>query len=64
MESDEPTLSEFLEEIALINDIDSLETESDKVILMTIHSAKGLEFDNVFVIGMEEGIFPHYKPVQ
>ena len=58
LESDEPTLSEFLEEIALINDIDSLETESDKVILMTIHSAKGLEFDNVYLVGMEEGIFP------
>ncbi len=58
LESDEPTLSEFLEEIALINDIDSLEIESDKVILMTIHSAKGLEFDNVYLVGMEEGIFP------
>ena len=58
LESDEPTLSEFLEEIALINDIDFLDSESDKVILMTIHSAKGLEFNNVYLVGMEEGIFP------
>ena len=58
METDEPTLSEFLEQISLISDIDSLDTESDKVIMMTIHSAKGLEFPNVFLVGMEEGIFP------
>ncbi len=58
LESDAPSLSEFLEEIALINDIDSLDGESDKVVLMTIHSAKGLEFDNVYLVGMEEGIFP------
>ncbi len=58
LESDEPTLSEFLEQISLISDIDSLDTESDKVVMMTIHSAKGLEFPNVFLVGMEEGIFP------
>ena len=58
LENTEPTLSSFLEEIALVSDIDSLETDNDKAVLMTVHSAKGLEFDNVFLIGMEEGIFP------
>lgn len=58
LENDTPTLSNFLEEIALINDIDSLDGESDRVVLMTIHSAKGLEFNNVYLVGMEEGIFP------
>ncbi len=58
LETDEPSLSDFLEQIALVSDIDSLETDNDKVILMTVHSAKGLEFKNVFLIGMEEGIFP------
>lgn len=58
LETDEPSLSEFLEQIALINDIDSLDSDSDRVILMTIHSAKGLEFPNVYLVGMEEGIFP------
>lgn len=57
-ENDEPTLSAFLEEIALVSDTDSLDENDDKVVLMTIHSAKGLEFDSVFLIGMEEGIFP------
>ncbi len=58
LESNAPSLSEFLEEIALINDIDSLEGDSDRVILMTVHSAKGLEFPNVYLVGLEEGIFP------
>lgn len=58
LENDEPTLSGFLEEIALFSDIDSLEGEDDRVVLMTIHSAKGLEFPNVYISGMEEGIFP------
>ncbi|MBR6565148.1 MAG: UvrD-helicase domain-containing protein [Clostridia bacterium] len=58
LENDEPSLSDFLEQISLISDIDSYDTESDKVVLMTIHSAKGLEFPNVFLVGMEEGIFP------
>lgn len=57
-ENEEPTLSAFLEEIALVTDIDSLDTSEDRVTLMTIHSAKGLEFKNVFLVGMEEGIFP------
>ncbi len=58
LETEEPSLSEFLEQISLISDIDSYDTDSDKVVLMTIHSAKGLEFPNVFLVGMEEGIFP------
>ena len=57
-ESDLPTLSAFLEEIALVSDIDSMDTNEDKVLLMTVHSAKGLEFDKVYLIGMEDGIFP------
>ncbi|MBE6780455.1 MAG: ATP-dependent DNA helicase PcrA [Ruminococcaceae bacterium] len=58
LENDAPTLAEFLEQIALISDIDGLESDNDKVVLMTVHSAKGLEFENVFLVGMEEGIFP------
>lgn len=58
LENDEPSLSDFLEQIALVSDIDMMDTSDDRVVLMTIHSAKGLEFGNVFLIGMEEGIFP------
>ena len=54
----DPSLSDFLEQTALVSDIDSLDESEDRVVLMTIHSAKGLEFNNVFLIGMEEGIFP------
>lgn len=54
----EPTLSGFLEEVALIADIDTVETGDDRVLLMTLHSAKGLEFPSVFMTGMEEGLFP------
>ena len=52
------TLSGFLEEVALISDLDSYDTDADSVTMMTIHSAKGLEFPYVFVVGMEDGIFP------
>ncbi len=61
-ENEDATLSGFLEEIALISDIDSLEDE-DKVVMMTVHSAKGLEFNNVFLVGMEEGVFPGYQTI-
>ncbi len=54
-------LSEFLEEIALIADIDNYSTQTDAVTLMTLHAAKGLEFPVVFMPGMEEGIFPHSR---
>ncbi len=55
---DEASLSGFLEEISLYTDVDKLEEDSDVVYMMTMHSAKGLEFPTVFVVGMEEGIFP------
>ncbi len=56
----EATLTEFLEEVALVADIDTLEPDADVVLLMTLHSAKGLEFPNVYIAGMEEGLFPSY----
>ena len=55
---EEATLEGYLEDIALISDIDSYNESNDQVVLMTIHSAKGLEFPYVFLIGMEEGVFP------
>ncbi len=57
------TLSEFLEEVALVADIDSLDEDADKVLLMTIHGAKGLEFEKVFLAGMEDGLFPGYGSI-
>ena len=57
-ESENPSLSGFLEEVALISDIDQFDADADAVVLMTVHSAKGLEFENVFLVGWEEGIFP------
>ena len=53
------SLSEFLDEISLVSDVEEHKNQTDVVTLMTVHSAKGLEFDNVFIIGLEEGIFPH-----
>ena len=57
-ENEEPTLAGFLEEVALLTDIDNYNAQQDAVVMMTIHSAKGLEFPVVFLPGMEEGIFP------
>lgn len=57
------TLSSFLEEIALVADIDSVDPDQDYVLLMTLHSAKGLEFPKVFLTGMEDGIFPGYMSI-
>ena len=57
-EGDEPTLSGFLEEISLYTDQDRADESQDAMTLMTIHAAKGLEFENVFLIGLEEGVFP------
>ncbi len=59
----ENSLSEFLEGITLSSDVDNLEEEEEAVTLMTLHSAKGLEFPVVFLVGMEEGIFPGYKSI-
>ena len=61
--AEEPNLGGFLEEVALVADIDSLDENSDYVVLMTIHSAKGLEFPNVFLCGMEDGLFPGYMTI-
>ena len=58
-----PTLSGLLEEIALVADIDSYDESESRVVLMTIHSAKGLEFKNVYMVGMEDGLFPSYNSI-
>ena len=58
-----PTLSGFLEEVALVADIDSVEDDENRVLLMTLHSAKGLEFPYVYLTGMEDGIFPSYMSI-
>lgn len=59
----ENSLADFLEGITLSSDIDGMEETEDSVTLMTLHSAKGLEFNTVFLVGMEEGIFPGYKSI-
>ena len=61
--AENPSLSGFLEEVALVADIDNLEEESNHVVLMTLHSAKGLEFPYVYMVGMEEGMFPSYMSI-
>ncbi len=53
------SLQEFLEEISLVSDVEEYKNNDNVITLMTVHSAKGLEFNNVFIIGLEEGIFPH-----
>ncbi|MBD0338685.1 MAG: UvrD-helicase domain-containing protein [Thermoleophilia bacterium] len=63
-EAAEPTLSGFLQEISLYADQDALRGESNLVTLMTLHNAKGLEFRAVYVIGMEEGVFPHSRSIE
>ena len=62
--TEDPTLSAFLEQTALIADIDSFEETADTVVMMTLHSAKGLEFPVVFLTGLEEGVFPHARSMQ
>ena len=62
-ESADNTLAEFLENITLSSDIDGMEDQDNSITLMTLHSAKGLEFPVVFLVGMEEGIFPGYKTI-
>lgn len=60
---EEPSLSEFLEEVALVADIDGVDADNNKVLLMTLHSAKGLEFEHVYLAGMEDGVFPGYMSI-
>ena len=60
---DEPNLSEFLEEIMLVADIDNVEDSDNRVLLMTLHSAKGLEFPVVYLAGMEDGLFPSFMTI-
>ncbi|MBD5543561.1 MAG: UvrD-helicase domain-containing protein [Lachnospiraceae bacterium] len=62
-EHEEATLSEFLEEVALVADIDGISKDNNKVLLMTLHSSKGLEFPHVYLAGMEDGIFPSYMTI-
>lgn len=60
---EEATLSAFLEEVALVADIDGVGKDDNKVLLMTLHSAKGLEFSQVYLSGLEDGIFPSYMTI-
>lgn len=62
-DADEPSLSGFLEEVALVADIDTLDSSTDVVVLMTLHAAKGLEFPYVYLCGMEDGLFPSYSSI-
>ena len=61
--TESPSLSEFLEDVALVSDVDKYDESADAVVLMTIHSAKGLEFPIVFLPGMEEGLFPGHQSI-
>jgi DNA helicase-2/ATP-dependent DNA helicase PcrA len=61
LNSDDKSLAAFLETVALVADIDNYQAETDAVVMMTLHSAKGLEFPVVFLVGLEEGIFPHSR---
>lgn len=61
--TDEPSLADFLEEIALYTDIEQYDASADAVVMMTMHSAKGLEFPNVFLVGFEEGLFPGMRAI-
>ena len=63
-DSDGPSLSGFLEDVSLVADIDQVGENDDRVLLMTLHSAKGLEFPCVYLAGMEDGIFPGFQSIQ
>jgi DNA helicase-2/ATP-dependent DNA helicase PcrA len=62
--AEEPSVEEFLQQIALFSEQDNLRDELGLVTLMTLHNAKGLEFDTVFIIGMEDGVFPHSRSIE
>ena len=63
-EMDESTLEAFLEHVALVSDVDDLDADPDRVTLMTMHAAKGLEFPSVFIVGVEHGILPHERSLE
>ena len=63
-EEEDNVLGEFLQQVALVSDLDSMEEESNNVTMMTLHAAKGLEFPTVFIAGMDEGIFPSQRTLQ
>jgi len=60
-QTENPTLLDYLQQISLFTDVDAYDTSADRVALMTLHSAKGLEFENVFIVGLEEGLLPHER---
>ena len=60
-QAEQPSLVDYLQQISLFSDVDAYDTTSERVALMTLHAAKGLEFENVFIIGLEEGILPHER---
>ncbi|MHC4570717.1 MAG: ATP-dependent helicase [Planctomycetota bacterium] len=60
-QAEQPSLLDYLQQISLFSDVDAYDTSSDRVALMTLHCAKGLEFENVFIIGLEEGLLPHER---
>jgi len=60
-QAEEPSLVDYLQQIALFSDVDSYDTAAERVALMTLHAAKGLEFENVFIVGVEEGLLPHER---
>jgi DNA helicase-2/ATP-dependent DNA helicase PcrA len=60
-QAEEPSLVDYLQQISLFSDVDAYDATSDRVALMTLHAAKGLEFDNVFIVGLEQGILPHER---
>lgn len=62
-EYDQPSLGQFLEEVALVAEIDNVESDNNRVLLMTLHGAKGLEFEHVYLAGMEDGVFPSYMNI-
>jgi DNA helicase-2/ATP-dependent DNA helicase PcrA len=63
-ESETPPLEEFLQQISLVSDQDSIEEKQELITLMTLHNAKGLEYDTVFIVGCEEGAFPHMRALE
>ncbi|MHC4457835.1 MAG: 3'-5' exonuclease, partial [Planctomycetota bacterium] len=62
-QAEEPSLLDYLQQIALFSDVDAYEPSSERIALMTLHAAKGLEFENVFIIGLEEGLLPHERSI-